>query len=151
MSRNAPVALVEAGTFAEAQRLGHVDLHMVDEVSIPIGSNRPLPPKRNARMFAAAFLAQEVVDAEDLLFGETSLPLGVQRHGAGQIGAEGFSSDDRGCARRDRPSASSRIAGRAALGGPRSNSARDGSAPTNESSAASTAAFRGAGAGRQRE
>ena len=85
--------LIEAGPFAEAQRLGHVDLHMVDEVSIPDRLEQAVGEAERQDVLRR-FLAQKVVDPEDLLFGEDFMQLGVQRHGAGQIGAEGLFHDD---------------------------------------------------------
>ena len=58
-----------------------------------MGSKRPLA-KRKARMFWTAFLAEEVVDAEDLLLVEDLVQHVVERHGAGQVGAERLLHDD---------------------------------------------------------
>ena len=85
--------LIEAGAFAEAQRLGHVDLHMVDEVSIPDRLEQAVGEAERQDVLRR-FLAEEVVDAEDLLFGEDFVQLAVQRLCAGQIDAEGLFHDD---------------------------------------------------------
>ena len=50
--------LVEADAAVEAERLGHVDLHVVDVSRFQIGSNRPLA-NRKARMFCAASLPRK--------------------------------------------------------------------------------------------
>ena len=85
--------LVEAGALAEAQRLGHVDLHVVDEVAIPDRLEQAVGEAERQDVLRR-FLAEEVVDAEDLLLGEDFMQPGVQRHRAGQIGAEGLFHDD---------------------------------------------------------
>ena len=58
-----------------------------------IGSKRPLA-KRKARMFCDRLLAQEVVDAEDLLLVEDLVQHVVEGDGAGQVGAERLLHDD---------------------------------------------------------
>ena len=42
--------LVVAAAALDADRLGHRDLHVVDEVAVPDGSKMPFP-KRKTRMF----------------------------------------------------------------------------------------------------
>ena len=102
MSRNAPGRLVEAGALAEPQRLRHVDLHVVDEVPVPDRLEQAVGEAERQDVLRR-LLAEEVVDAEDLLLGEDLVQPGVQRHGAGEVGAEGLLHDDAAAARRDRP------------------------------------------------
>jgi len=85
--------LIEAGPRAEAQRLGHIDLHMVDEVPVPDRLEQAVGEAERQDVLRR-FLAQEVVDPEDLLLGEDFMQPGVQRHRAGEIGAEGLLHDD---------------------------------------------------------
>ena len=58
-----------------------------------MGSNRPFA-KRKARMFWAASLAEEVIDAEDLVLREDLVQVRVQRHRAFQVSPEGLLHDD---------------------------------------------------------
>ena len=88
-----PGRLIEAGTHAEAQRLGHIDLHVVDEVPVPDRLEQAVGEAERQDVLRR-FLAQEVVDSEDLLLGEEFMQPGVQRHGAGEIGAKGLLHDD---------------------------------------------------------
>ena len=117
--------LVEAGALAEPQRLGHVDLHVVDEVAVPDRLEQAVGEAERQDVLRR-FLAEEMVDAEDLLLGEDLMQLGVQRHRAGQIGAEGLFHDDAAVLRRGRlrPAAAPPTGRRWAA---RSDSARDGS------------------------
>ena len=50
--------LVELDPILDAERLGDVDLDVVDELRLQIGSNSPLA-NRNARMFCAASLPRK--------------------------------------------------------------------------------------------
>ena len=61
--------LVEAGALAEAQRLRHVDLHVVDEVAVPDRLEQAVGEAERQDVLRR-LLAEEMVDAEDLLFGE---------------------------------------------------------------------------------
>ena len=85
--------LVEAGASAEPQRLGHVDLHVVDEVSVPDRLEQAVGEAEGQDVLRR-FLAEEVVDPEDLVLGEDLCSLRVQRYRAGEIGAEGLLHDD---------------------------------------------------------
>ena len=72
-------ALVEAGALAEAERLGHVDLDVIDEVAVPDRLEQPVrEPEREDVL--RGLLAEEVVDAEDLLLVEHLVQLRVERH-----------------------------------------------------------------------
>ena len=84
---------VEGGTLAQAQRLGHVDLHMVDEIAVPDGLEQAVAEAEGQDVLRR-LLAQEMVDAEDLLLREHFVQRLVQRHGAGKVGAEGFFHHD---------------------------------------------------------
>jgi hypothetical protein len=63
--------LVEAGAPAEAERLGHVDLHVVDEVAVPDRLEQAVGEAEGEDVLRR-LLAEEVVDAEDLVFANTS-------------------------------------------------------------------------------
>ena len=58
-----------------------------------IGSNRPLREAERQDVLRR-LLAEEVVDAKDLLLVEHLVQLGVERHGARQVGAERLLHDD---------------------------------------------------------
>ena len=85
--------LIEGRTHVEAQRLGHIDLHVVDEVPVPDRLEQAVGEAERQDVLRR-FLAQEVVDPEDLLLGEEFMQPGVQRHRAGEIGAKGLLHDD---------------------------------------------------------
>ena len=85
--------LVEGGTRAEAQRLGHIDLHMVDEVPVPDRLEQAIGEAERQDVLRR-FLAQEMIYPENLLLGEDFMQLRIQRYGAGEIGAERLLHDD---------------------------------------------------------
>jgi len=87
--------LVEGAALAQAQRLGHVDLHVVDEVAVPDRLEQAVGEAKGQDVLGR-LLAQEMVDAEDALFVEDLVQFLVQRHRAGQVGAEGLFHDDAG-------------------------------------------------------
>ena len=87
--------LVEAGTHVEAQRLGHVDLHMVDEVAIPDRLEQ-LVRKPEREDVLRGLLAEEVIDAKDLLFVEHFVQGVVQRPRGGEVATERLLHDDAG-------------------------------------------------------
>ena len=87
--------LVEAGALAQAQRFRHVDLHVVDEVAVPDRLEQPVGEAEREDVLRR-LLAQEMIDAEDLVLVEDLVQLGVQRHRACQIGAERLFHDDPG-------------------------------------------------------
>ena len=70
--------LVESGSLAEAQLLRHVDLHVIDEVAVPDGLEQPVGEAERKNILRR-LLAEEVVDAEDLLFVEDLVQPGIQR------------------------------------------------------------------------
>ena len=85
--------LVEGRALAEPERLGHVDLHMVDEVAVPDRLEQAVGEAEGQDVLRR-LLAEEVVDAEDLVLGEDLVQPGVERHGAREVGAEGLLHDD---------------------------------------------------------
>ena len=65
---------VERRAFAETQRFGHVDLHVIDEIAIPDRLEQSVgEPEREDVL--RGLLAEEVIDAEDLLFREDFVQL----------------------------------------------------------------------------
>src|SRR5699024_3514804 len=85
--------LVEADTAADTERLGYVDLHVVDEVAVPDRLEQSVgEPERQDVL--SGLLAQEVVDTKDLALIEGLVLRRVQRECAAQVGAEGFLHDD---------------------------------------------------------
>ena len=85
--------LVEGGALAEPQRLRHVDLHVVDEVAVPDRLEEAIGEAEGEDVLRG-LLAEEMVDAENLVFGEDLVQLRVQRHRAGEVRAEGLFHDD---------------------------------------------------------
>ena len=86
---------VEPGALAEPERLRNVDLHVVDEVAVPDRLEQSVGEAEREDVLRR-LLAQEVVDPEDLIFGEHLVQLGIQRHRARQVGAERLFHDDPG-------------------------------------------------------
>ena len=68
---------------------------MIDEVAVPDRLEQPVGEAEGQDVLRR-FLAQEMVDAENLLLGEDLVQLGVQRDRARQIGAERLFHDDAG-------------------------------------------------------
>ena len=119
--------LVEAGALAEPQRLRHVDLDVVDEVAVPDRLEQAVGEAERQDVLRR-LLAEEVVDAEDLVLAEDLVQLGVQRHGAREVGAEGLLHDDAAAA--DEPGLRQQPHRRQRRGwAARSDSARGGSRP----------------------
>ena len=85
--------LVEAGALAEPQRLRHVDLHVIDEIAVPDRLEQAVGEAEREDVLRR-LLAEEMVDAENLVLGEHLVQLGVQRLGALEIGAERLFHDD---------------------------------------------------------
>ncbi len=86
-------ALVEPGTTFDRERLWHVDLHVVDEVAVPDRLEESVGEAERQDV-ERRLLAEEVVDAEDLVLGKDLVQLGVERLGARQVGAERLLHDD---------------------------------------------------------
>jgi hypothetical protein len=76
--------LVERRPGGEPQRLGHVDLHVVDEVAVPDGLEQTVGEPEGQDVLRR-LLAQEVVDAEDLLFVEHRVQAPVERRVRGTL------------------------------------------------------------------
>ena len=68
---------VERRALAEAQRLRHVDLHVIDEVAIPDRLEQSVGETEREDVLRG-LLAEEMIDAKDLLFGEHFVQLGVE-------------------------------------------------------------------------
>ena len=66
MSRSAPALVVIVGAFFDADRLGHGDLHVVDEVAIPQGLDQGVGEAENQQVLHR-LLAEKVIDTVDLL------------------------------------------------------------------------------------
>ena len=92
MSRKRPRALVEAGARPDRERLGDVDLDVVDVVAVPDGLEEAVGEAQRQDVLDG-LLAQEVVDAEDLLLGEDSVDGLVQGLRRREVGAEGLLHD----------------------------------------------------------
>ena len=85
--------LVEAGPLLEAERLGYVDLDVVDVVAVPDRLEEAVGEAERQDVLRR-LLAEEVVDPEDLLLVEHLVQLGVERDGRGEVGAERLLHDD---------------------------------------------------------
>ena len=90
---------VGAGLFVKPDALSkfecfrHVDLDMVDEVAVPDGLEQTIG-KAEGKDVLGRFLAEEMVDPENLFLGKDPMQLGVQRDSALEIGAERLLHDD---------------------------------------------------------
>ncbi len=84
---------VERRARVQAQRLGHIDLHVIDEVTIPDRLEQAVGKSKRQNVLRR-LLPQEMVDAEDLLLREHLVQLRVQRHRAREIRAEGLLHHD---------------------------------------------------------
>ncbi len=85
--------LVEPGPRAEPQGLRHVDLDVVDEVAVPDRLEQPVAEAEGQDVLCC-LLAEEMVDAENLLLGEDLMQLLVERHRGLEVGAERLFHDD---------------------------------------------------------
>jgi hypothetical protein len=89
--------VVERGPALDRQRFRHVDLHVADVVAVPDRFEQPVrEPERED--VVDRFLAEEVVDAEDLRLIEHRVHRLVQRARRGQVGAERLLDDHPGVA-----------------------------------------------------
>ena len=79
--------LVEGDAVADIEQLGHVDLHVVDEIAVPDRLKEAIGEAEGEDVLRR-LLAEEMVDAEDLVLGEDRVQLSVQRLGAFEIRAE---------------------------------------------------------------
>ena len=73
--------LVEGDAVVDPERLGHVDLHVVDVVPVPDGLEEAVGEAEGEDVLGR-LLAEEVVDAEDLLLVEDLVHGVVERPGA---------------------------------------------------------------------
>ncbi len=87
--------LVERRAALEAERLGHVDLHMLDEVAVPDRLEQAVGEAEREDVLRR-LLAQEVVDPEDLRLVEDLVHLAVEGDGGREVGAERLLHDDPG-------------------------------------------------------
>ena len=87
--------LVEVRALRQAELLGDVDLDVVDVVAVPDRLEQPVGEPEGEDVLRR-FLAQEVVDPEDLLLVEDLVQLLVQLLRRGQVGAERLLHDDPG-------------------------------------------------------
>jgi hypothetical protein len=85
--------LVERGALRKADGLGHIDLHMVDEVAVPDRLEQAVREAEREDVLRR-LLAEEMIDAEDLLFAEHFVQPAVEFRGALEIRAEGLFHDD---------------------------------------------------------
>ena len=85
--------LVERRAALEAERLGHVDLHVLDEVAVPDRLEEPVGEAEREDVLRR-LLAEEVVDPEDLRLVEDLVHLVVEGHGGREVGAERLLHDD---------------------------------------------------------
>ena len=67
--------LVEADALAEIERLRHVDLDVVDEIAVPDRLEEAVAEPESQDVLRR-LLAEEVIDAEDLILGEDGVQLG---------------------------------------------------------------------------
>ncbi len=107
--------LVKRGAAAETERFRHVDLHVIDEIAVPDRLEETVGEAEGEDVLSR-FLAEEVVDAEDLVFAKTSWMRLLSALADARSVPKGFSMMTR--ERSMRPaSASMRTAERAAFGG----------------------------------
>ena len=85
--------LVEPGPHADVERLGDIDLNLVDVVAIPDRLEQSVGEPEGQDV-QRGLLAEEVVDAEDLLLGEGRMERGVELPRAAEVGAERLLHDD---------------------------------------------------------
>ncbi len=79
--------IVERRPFVEPERLRHVDLHVIDEVAVPDGLEESVGETEGEDVLRR-LLAEEVIDAEDLLLREHFVQFLIERAGARVVGAE---------------------------------------------------------------
>ncbi len=87
--------LVEGDALTDRQRLRHVDLHVRDVLAVPDGLEEPVGESEREDV-ECGFLAEEVVDAEDLALVERRVEEVVERDRAREVGAERLLHDDAG-------------------------------------------------------
>ncbi len=90
--------LVESDPIADVERLRHVDLNMIDEIAVPDRLEQAIG-KTEGEDVLRRLLAEEVIDAEDLVLSEHLVQRVVERNRAFEIGAERLFHDDARSAR----------------------------------------------------
>ena len=85
--------LVEGDAVADVEGLGHVDLHMVDEIAVPDRLEQAVGEPEGEDVLRR-LLAEEMVDAENLILGEDLVQRVVERDRGFEIGAERLFHDD---------------------------------------------------------
>ena len=93
MSRSAPACLVEAAAMADAELLGHGDLHVVDVAAVPDRLEDGVGEAQGEDVLDR-LLPEVVVDAVHLLLGEAGVHHGVELARALLVVAEGLLDDD---------------------------------------------------------
>ncbi len=88
-----PGALVEAGAASDRERLGHVDLDVVDVVAVPDRLEQAVREAQREDVLHG-LLAEEVVDSEDLRLVEDAVNRVVQRASGLEVGPERLLEDD---------------------------------------------------------
>ena len=84
---------IERDALIERQRLRHVDLHMVDVIAVPDRLEQSVGESEGKNVLRR-FLAEEVVDPEDLLLGKGFVQRRVEDAGTCEVGAERLLHDD---------------------------------------------------------
>src|ERR1700733_3476788 len=85
--------LVETNPVADIERLRHVDLHMIDEIAVPDRLEQAVAEAKGENVLRR-LLAEEMIDAENLVLGEHLVQRIVERDRAFEIGAERLFHDD---------------------------------------------------------
>ena len=85
--------LVERDAIADVEGLRHVDLDVVDEIAVPDRLEQAVGEPEGEDVLRR-LLAEEMVDAENLVLGEHLVQRGVERDRALEIGAERLLHDD---------------------------------------------------------
>ena len=85
--------LVEGDAIADVEGLRHVDLHMIDEIAVPDRLEQAIGETEGEDVLRR-LLAEEMVDAENLVLGEHLVQRVVERDRALEIGAERLFHDD---------------------------------------------------------
>ena len=92
MSRNAPVCFVEAAAALDADGLGGRDLNVVDMVAVPERLEDAVGEAQHQDVLDR-FLAEEVIDPVDLVFGQHLEDLRVEGLGRGKVVPERLFDD----------------------------------------------------------
>ena len=90
-----PRGVVERAPFIDRQRLGNIDLYVLDVVPIPDRLEQSVGEAKRQDVLGG-FFAEEVIDSEDLIFREDLVHRRVEQLGAFEIGAKRLLHDDAG-------------------------------------------------------